>query len=324
MDWPTVSIVICTLNCRSDTERCLRSIRAQDYPQDKIEIVVVDSYSTDGTIEIARELGANVILTEIRGYMEGRGMPKSIGCEAAKGDIIITIDSDNAMVGKDWLKQMVKPLLVDPEVNFCICRMWVEESDPLINQYLALIGTDPFASYCSMDSKISLRQLPLIDKGDYYTYKITPENFLITGGYYLTFRKETLREIGGYTRDVDVVFELARRGKGTVAIPKNTYLHHLITRSTSDFIKKKVKWGTYYFTKGKHVERSHQWTGGTKGNFQFASQVILRLLFIPALLQSIRMLILDKHRAWVLHAPVSWATTAAYIWAFFKVKLKSS
>ena len=36
---PTVSIVICTLNCRDYTQRCLESIRAQDYPQDKIEIV---------------------------------------------------------------------------------------------------------------------------------------------------------------------------------------------------------------------------------------------------------------------------------------------
>src|SRR5688572_152087 len=111
MDLPSVSIVICTLNCRDDTERCLKSIRAQDYPQGKIEILIVDSYSTDGTIEVARELGANVILTKIRGYMEGRGMPKSIGCDNAKGDIVITIDSDNAMVGKDWLRKMVNPLL---------------------------------------------------------------------------------------------------------------------------------------------------------------------------------------------------------------------
>ena len=62
--YPKVSFVICTLNCRDYLERCLKSIWEQDYPKNKIELIVVDSYSTDGTIEIARILGAKVILTK--------------------------------------------------------------------------------------------------------------------------------------------------------------------------------------------------------------------------------------------------------------------
>src|SRR3990167_8737186 len=123
MNLPKVSFVVCTLNCKDYATRCLESIRRQDYPQDKVEIVVVDSYSTDGTIEIAKKLGARVILTKIRGYMEGKGMPKSIGCEKAKGDIIFTIDSDNFLVEKDWIKKMIFPLMTNKEIDYCICRM---------------------------------------------------------------------------------------------------------------------------------------------------------------------------------------------------------
>ena len=166
---PKVSFVICTLNCRDFTKRCLESIRNQDYPQEKVEIIVVDSYSTDGTIEIAKALGAKIILTKIRGYMEGKGMPKSIGCSKAKGDIIITIDSDNALVEKDWIRKMTYPLSTDKKIDYCICRMSVVRSDPLINQYLSYIGTDPFAVYCSLDPQISLKNLRLEDKGKYYT-----------------------------------------------------------------------------------------------------------------------------------------------------------
>jgi glycosyltransferase involved in cell wall biosynthesis len=319
MQLPLVSIVICTLNCRDYTRRCLESIRAQDYPQEKIEIVIVDSYSTDGTIEVARELGARVILTEIRGYMEGKGMPKSIGCNSAKGDIIITIDSDNAMVEKTWLRNMVRPLMTDPSVNICICRQWIDKNDPLINRYVSLIGTDPFASYCSVDSQLALKRLPLVDQGDYYTYRITADNFFILGGYYLTFRRSTLEEIGGYTRDVDVITELARRGKANVAIVKNTHLHHLITRSTRDFFRKKLKWGTYYFS-NKDPHRTHKWADGVKGKTQFAYQVVKKLLFVPALIESFWLVIRDREKAWLLHAPITWLTTSAYILAFFKVK----
>lgn len=322
-DYPKVSFVICTLNCRDYTERCIKSIRKQDYPQKKIEIIVVDSYSDDGTIEIAKKLGAKVILTKIRGYMEGKGMPKSIGCEKAKGDIIITIDSDNALVEKDWIKKMVYPLVNNPEVSFSICRMAVVRTDPLSNQYLSYVGTDPFAIYGSLDPQITLGKIKLEDKGRYWTYKLTPHNFYVVGGYYVAFKRETLKKIGGYMRDVDNAYTLAKMGLGTLAIPKNCHLHHLITDNGWKFIKKKIKWGAYYFKAGKE-ERVFKWYNGWTGRFgkiNFGYQVIKDLLIIPEFITSVRMFIKYKNRAWLLHSPMMFGATVAYIIAFLKIRL---
>ena len=319
---PTVSFVVCTLDCKDYAERCFRSIREQDYPQNKIEIVVVDSYSTDGTIEVAKKYGANVILTKIRGYMEGKGMPKSIGVESSKGEIIITIDSDNALVEKDWVEKMVYPLMIDPDVDYCICRQAIVKTDPSINQYLALAGTDPFAIYGSVDPQISLGNLELNDKGAYYTFENTKEDFYVTGGYYVAIRKKTLDEIGGYTRDVDNAYTLACKGMGTIAIPKETHLHHLITTGFRDFFKKKIKWGKYYVSNpGLEEERKFKWINGFFGKYgklRFSYEILRNLLFFPAFWVSIKMALRDKNKVWLLHAPTKFSTTLAYIVAYIK------
>jgi len=323
---PSVSIVICTLNCKNDLEICLKSIKKQDYPKKKIEIIVVDSYSSDGTLKVAKKYGAKIILTKIRGYMEGKGMPKSIGCDAAKGDIIITIDSDNALVEKDWIKKMIHPLLIDSTINYAICRMAVVKSDPIINQYLSFVGTDPFAIYGSLDPQITYGNVKLIDKGNYMIYNNKISNFLITGGYYLVFKKEVLKEIGGYTRDVDIAYAFASKKSGAnIAIVKNAHLHHLITTSIFDFYKKKKKWGKYYF-KNQSMERAHKWSEGFFGRFgkiNFSFNIIKDLLFIPNIFLSFKMLIKYNNKSWLLHPFIKFLTVIAYLDAWISIMTSS-
>ena len=51
--FPTISVVIATHNSSRTLGRCLQSIRSQEYPQEKIEIIISDGASTDTTREIA-------------------------------------------------------------------------------------------------------------------------------------------------------------------------------------------------------------------------------------------------------------------------------
>ena len=87
-----ISIVIPALNERDGIDKTIQSIpkaklEAMGY---KIQVVVVDNGSSDGTGELARKAGAEVVLESRRGY----GRAHKAGFASATGDIIATIDAD--------------------------------------------------------------------------------------------------------------------------------------------------------------------------------------------------------------------------------------
>jgi len=79
-----LSAVIITLNEEANLPRCLESVKWAD------EIVVVDSESTDRTIDIAREYRAVIHRPEWRGF----GPAKREGVDKAAGEWILSIDAD--------------------------------------------------------------------------------------------------------------------------------------------------------------------------------------------------------------------------------------
>lgn len=79
-----LSAVIITLNTASQLESCLQSLAFAD------EIVVVDSGSTDRTVEIAKGLGARVVRQAWLGY----GPQKRLAVEQASNDWVLCVDAD--------------------------------------------------------------------------------------------------------------------------------------------------------------------------------------------------------------------------------------
>jgi glycosyltransferase involved in cell wall biosynthesis len=84
---PLVSVVIPTFNSERFLERCLKSVKAQSYPN--IEIIVVDNYSVDKTREIAENLGAIVIATHAK-----RSEARNLGADKAHGEMLFFVDAD--------------------------------------------------------------------------------------------------------------------------------------------------------------------------------------------------------------------------------------
>lgn len=87
IDMPLVSIVIPTKNSSKKLRRCIMSLQKQTYPN--IEVLVIDSFSTDDTATIATSLGVRV--NQIMGE---RTQAKNFGTKIANGKYIIYIDSD--------------------------------------------------------------------------------------------------------------------------------------------------------------------------------------------------------------------------------------
>jgi glycosyltransferase involved in cell wall biosynthesis len=97
-----LSVILITKNEASNIRECLESVRFAN------EWIIVDSGSTDGTIDIAREFGATVISTD---DWPGFGPQKNRALDAATGDWILSIDADERI--SDALRKEILAAITD-------------------------------------------------------------------------------------------------------------------------------------------------------------------------------------------------------------------
>lgn len=98
---PLVSINIPTYNSEKTLDECLSSVKNQTYK--KIEIIIIDSDSTDRTIEIAKKFSAEILTAE------SLAMARKTGVEESKGKYIFLLDSD----------QVLEPNVIEECVRVC-------------------------------------------------------------------------------------------------------------------------------------------------------------------------------------------------------------
>ena len=138
---PMVSFVIPVLNAEKLLPKCLSTILDQDYPKDKIEIIIAVGGSTDKSIEISQKHKAKIYHNKLKTAESG----KAVGVEHATGEYICLLDSDNLLPAKNWLKEMVSPLIKDKGiVGSEPLYFKYRRNDGFIDRYCALIGmNDP-------------------------------------------------------------------------------------------------------------------------------------------------------------------------------------
>jgi mycofactocin system glycosyltransferase len=103
---PTVSVIVPTFGRIDGVRRCLRALRALEYPADHLEIVVVDDAHPDHGDQVAFEaavVGARLIRREVNG---GPAASRNTGAAHASGTILGFIDSD-CVPPPDWLTALL-------------------------------------------------------------------------------------------------------------------------------------------------------------------------------------------------------------------------
>lgn len=106
---PRVSVVIPVRNDARRLAVCLASLARQNYPAGRLEIIVVDNGSTDGSAEVARQMGA-VVLSYPRLRV---GALRNRGVAMASGEILAFVDADHELPA-DWVCRGVDALLRHP------------------------------------------------------------------------------------------------------------------------------------------------------------------------------------------------------------------
>jgi len=105
-----VSVIITTKNEEKNIENCLKSIKAQSYPQDLIEIIVVDNESDDKTKEISLKYTDKV-------FDKGpeRSAQRNFGVEKADGEYFMYLDAD-MILHQDVIRDCVEKVTNNSEI----------------------------------------------------------------------------------------------------------------------------------------------------------------------------------------------------------------
>jgi glycosyltransferase involved in cell wall biosynthesis len=111
MSTPRISFIMPTLNVEAILDNCLASVARQTLPRDQYEIILADAHSTDSTRDIAKKYGAIVLDDNGKNMEEG----KRLALEHAKGEFIVSIDSDNEFTHADYVELAVNALAENPQ-----------------------------------------------------------------------------------------------------------------------------------------------------------------------------------------------------------------
>jgi rhamnosyltransferase len=129
------SIIILTRNAGSRLVEVLNSVFKQSYKD--FEVILIDSESTDKTLEIAKSFPVKI--KSIKPENFGHGKTRNLGSKLAKGKYVVYLTHDAIPADKDWLKYLIAPLK-NKEVAGVYSRQVPRENEKIIDRlfYISL------------------------------------------------------------------------------------------------------------------------------------------------------------------------------------------
>lgn len=136
------SVIVRTRNSASTLQATLAALAAQTVPT---RVVIVDSGSTDGTLEIARRSAAEIVELDPATFSYGRALNAGIAA-AATGEVVFAVSSHAVLSRRDWLERSLA-YYADPAV-VAVCGAGADADGlpftGVIRQDLKLARAHPF------------------------------------------------------------------------------------------------------------------------------------------------------------------------------------
>jgi glycosyltransferase involved in cell wall biosynthesis len=108
---PFVSVIVPVYNAEKALPRLVASLRAQTYPKDSIELIMVDNGSTDRSRELLIGFPEVTLLSHTE--WQGPAATRNEGVRGARGEVLAFIDAD-CWADPEWLERGVKALTERP------------------------------------------------------------------------------------------------------------------------------------------------------------------------------------------------------------------
>ena len=326
---PSISIVTCTYNANLPLfEQVLKALRAQNYPNKLIEHIVMDGGSSNGTVELAKKHGCQVFIRP--DLKDEEQMRASIGFKKAKGDLILIIQSDNIVVGKNWLKRMVEPF--EEKRVFCTytAHYSYKKNMSATTRYGALIGAnDPIISpyFLNKIEKVTMPQKKynkgkiIQETSNYYIVKFNKDDFPPLGDNGQMVLRSVMEKVNKDPREylhLDTFSRMFDLGYDTCGVVKSSIIH-VITPDIMRFVTRRIELKERFFDNRRKSRRFLIYDSRSKKDrINLIKYIVFSATFVIPLLQSIRGYLKIRDSAWFLHPIICFLMLLAY--SFSEIK----
>ena len=318
---PKLTVMIVTLNNERSLTRCLQTVTTQDYPKANIEYLLIDGGSIDKTKQIAKTFGFRVFDSPISRDAEAQ---RGVGLKLAKNNLIVSLDADNYLPHKNWLRRMVQPFIDDPDVVHAhtLHYTYISKAEPF-NRYCALFGmADPIVYYVGLPDRVVQYQknwklgANIKETSDYWLVDFTMESLPTVGCNGVLFRRDVLLQNAQSDPEhflhIDVFADVVRAGYSRFAVVKTDVIHDTAI-GLRFLLKKRIAFLSSYYLK-RSVKRRYLIYDPKRGGdrLKLALYVLYTVTLVKPLLDGFRGFLEIPDPAWFLHPIVCWIYLYAY------------
>jgi len=265
---PDISVVIPAYNEEKNISACVESVLSNDYPKDKMEIIIVDDGSTDNTLQVLSKYPVTVLKQDHKGKSEAL----NLGVKKAKNEFILCIDADSVL-DKYCIKEMVKPL-GDPNVG-------------------ATTGTSKVKNIQNI--------LTIFQNIEYHYNNLIRKSFssvFNTGiwffGALACYRKSLLEKIGYFktdtlTEDTDIALEIHQAGSRTVHADR-AFCSTIVPVTLKELYNQRKRWWMGVLQSLKKNKSLFSWRSSPSIIFLFINQYwwsLYAILSLPVIIYQV-------------------------------------
>lgn len=190
-----VSVIIPTLNAEAYIHKLLKSLQEQSV---SCEIIIIDSSSSDNTVQIARSLGLTAIKIKRKDF--DHGGTRNLALSSASGDILVFLTQDALLKDTTCIENLIKPL-DEPMVAASYGRQIPRTDANPVERFARLFN------YPSREFIKGLNDLPIIGIKTFFFSNVCS-----------AIKKKTLEDVGGFpnrtimNEDMFVAAKLLHKG----------------------------------------------------------------------------------------------------------------
>lgn len=309
----SICIAMGVLNEEKRLKDCLDNLNKQDFPSDRLHLMIADGGSTDATREIAESYGIKVYDNpQVLGDLGIKLLARE-----CNEDLFLPWAPDNEFPRQDWLGKVVKIFEENSDISAFWGGILASKQDTFANKYYTLIQSDPLAWFLNKNLN---KYLTSTKKNTFvgltgYKLKIDPRKPLVCGANGFVFRFKDCRDLFLSSEKImenDIYQTMVERGNNKmVFVPQLGVYHHSID-SLRDWMRKwKRNYQNHYLVHYK--ERNLNWAYSGPIRFKLILWLIYSLCPLISGIDGLWCMVKSRNAFWLYHPLASFLQTMTYI-----------